>query len=955
MKNLILTLVMLITGLTTNSLNAQGTWNLQNNPTSKAGESMQFVSATEGWISLSSNQLLHTTNAGGLWSIVTPNSTDVTFGMDAPGSRINFISPTTGWAMKTFTNTNKDALGVVLYKTTDGGANWSRSVLSTTADDAGIQVQFVDANNGWVLIFNMSTGTPKFLKTTDGGANWTTTNGGGIFYYVNANVGYAFSAGPEMLPPYYIMKTTDGGTSWTPQYTDSTAGELNAIQFTDVNNGWIVGNNGKIFKTTDGGANWIPITNTGFNANYDYNPLSFINSTTGWIAARNNSNGSHFTLATTNGGLTWSTQTLPFNSDIYSMNFWDENNGWAASDSYNNNGIDYPGQIAKYSISSGGSYSNATLNGPWLFYKDLTPIDPYNGNLLYFFFDGNGNLTDLSGFGGPWTGNYTVSASGAISGSITNGNESFPLIGQLTSNTDGIGPFDGQNWRFHKIANPGMLKDKIVGTLTTTDCGSRNVTLNINSNGTITSANGLLGPVTGRVYADLGVYIGHMTTGEGFDTHWGELSIMGFFSNNNLVGQLDLDSNSTTCVNGTSNLVRSDNQLINSDWTTQTSGTVNSLRSVFFTDANNGYIVGGGQGGQTILKTTNGGNNWININSGTSYSLHSVFSTGTNTTYCVGGDGSPNQTILKTTNGGSNWTTLSGSGLVELKSVFFVDSNIGYAVGGGNNQGQHIILKTIDGGTNWVTQTAITSPNDLAFYSVFFTDANTGYIVGESGMSGTILKTTDGGVNWIQQTSGTGNHLYSVYFVDADTGFIVGNNGKILKTINGGINWISKTSGTSAKLYSVKFVDANLGFAVGESGTILKTINGGENWIMQTSGTTQNLNAVYISNNVGYAVGEAGIILKNSNVSLNVKENLVNNFISIYPNPNTGTFYFKLKEANTNIKVEIYNLYGQKVYEASNFEMHPQKEVNFAPQAKGIFIIKINDGQNSYSEKVIIQ
>ncbi|HWS60930.1 MAG TPA: YCF48-related protein, partial [Flavobacterium sp.] len=626
MKNFILTLVMLITGLTTNSLNAQGSWTLQTNPTSDEGESMQFVSAIEGWIGLNSSQLLHTTNAGQTWNIITPTD-DMVGGMDAPGSRISFINATTGWIMKSSADDNGNFLGTNLYKTINGGSTWTRTILSTNAGDAGIQVQFVDANNGWVLIYNMDTSTPIFKRTTDGGATWTTTNGGGIFYYMNENVGYAFSAGPQMPPPYTIFKTTDGGTNWTPQYVDNTSGELNAIQFTDVNNGWIVGNNGKIFKTTDGGANWIPITNTGFNANYDYNPLSFINSTTGWIAARNNSNGSHFTLATTNGGLTWSTQTLPFNSDIYSMNFWDENNGWAASDSYNNNGIDYPGQIAKYSVFT-GTYSNAVLNGPWFMYKDLSPIDPNNDNLMYFVFDGNGNITDFSGFGGPWTGStYSVGPSGVISGTLTNGSESFPFGGQLISETEGNASGDGQNWKLHKIANPGALKDKIVGTLSTANCGSRNVTLNIDSNGIITSATGLEGPVSGRVYADLGVYIGHIHTGELPPpyTYWREIAIWGNYSNNNLIGRIDLDDvpnldpfaeyvfacgeDRTQLL---SNLVRSDNTPVNSDWTLQTNPAeaTADVGKIQFVTANEGWI-SISKGG--LLHTTNGGATWTEV------------------------------------------------------------------------------------------------------------------------------------------------------------------------------------------------------------------------------------------------------------------------------------------------------------------------------------------------------
>jgi photosystem II stability/assembly factor-like uncharacterized protein len=546
MKNFILSIVAVVLGLFSITAFGQGSWNLQNNPvatTNNLGK-LQFVSATEGWISISNGFLLHTLNGGTTWTEMTkPFPSDVIGSMSDPGLNISFINPSTGWVLKTF-GTFENPQGAVVYKTTNGGANWNRTVLSTTAGDAGIQIQFIDANNGWLIYYNMNNGTPYFKKTTDGGATWTTTNGGGIFYYVNATTGYAYSAGPSMSPPYTIYKTTDGGTSWTSQFVDNTAGDLNAIQFTDVNNGWVVGRNGKIFHTTNG-TNWTPVTNTGLTSSYNSKTLYFMNNSIGWIGSKlDNSNDKAIILKTTNGGASWITQNTPADNP-FSISFWDENNGWFTSDD---------NKIVNYSTAT-GNYSNATLNGPWLIYANLTPIDPFNDNLLYIVFDGNGNINDLSGFGSPWSGNYTVSASGVISGTINGGGESFPMSGQLTSNTDGTSVLVGQNWRLHKIANPGALKDKIVGTLTTANCGSRNVTLNIDSNGIISSAIGLMGPVYGRVYTDLGVYIGHMNTGEMGE--WHELSIMGHYSNNNLVGQLALETNS--CTNQLSNLVRSDN------------------------------------------------------------------------------------------------------------------------------------------------------------------------------------------------------------------------------------------------------------------------------------------------------------------------------------------------------------------------------------------------------------
>lgn len=946
-------MVLIFLGLSNATAVAQGSWSLQTNPTANAGESMQFVSATEGWIGLSSNKLLHTTNAGALWSVVAPNNTDNTSGTDAPGSRISFINPSTGWVLKSLTDASNNSLGAVLYKTTNAGTTWNRTIISTTAGDTGIQVQFVDANNGWVLIFNMNTSIATFLKTNDGGTTWTVTDGRGIFYYVNATTGYAFSAGPNLEPPYYIMKTTNGGTNWSFQYMDNTIGSFNAVEFTDANNGWIVGDKGKIFHTTNGGTTWNQITNSGCNTNYNINTISFINNSTGWIAAKNNSNGNHLVLSTSDAGVTWSTQTLPFNYDVFSMDFWDANNGWAASDY---------GPIAKYSVSN-GIYSNATLNGPWFMYRDLSPIDTSNDNLAYFVFDGNGHISDFNGFGGPWTNStYSVSPSGLISGFLTNGSESFPFGGQLISDTEGI----GGNWKFHKIANAGALKDKIAGTLTTANCDSRSVTFNIDSNGIITSAAGLAGPVIGRVYADLGVYIGHMNTGEMGE--WHELSIMGYYNNNNLNGQLALETNS--CTNQVSNLVRSNNQPINTDWTLQTNplGT-RMCGAMQFVSATEGWISIAPGG---LLHTTDGGNTWTEKVLNLTDILGSPSDPGLNLSFISTTTGwvlktfgtfeSPlGAVVYKTTNGGATWnkkviSTTAGDVGFQLQ---FVDVNTGWLLLYNFSTGIPTFLKTTDGGSNWIPA------NGAGIFS--FVDANSGWAYSSANQLPpyTIYKTTNGGTNWTPiATDNTTGEISKMKFFDLSNGWIVGKNGKILKTINGGINWtpIINTGITSEyKNKSVHFINPNVGWISSkrdnsnDNAIVLHTTDGGTSWTTQSTPSNYSIFSIYFWDaNNGWFTGDYGLIARYTG-TLDVKKNVVNKFITIYPNANNGTFYFSLKDVNSKVKAEIYTLSGQKVYEASNFEIQPQNEVNFTPQAKGIYLIKITDGENTYSEKIMIK
>lgn len=81
-----------------------------------------------------------------------------------------------------------------------------------------------------------------------------------------------------------------------------------------------------------------------------------------------------------------------------------------------------------------------------------------------------------------------------------------------------------------------------------------------------------------------------------------------------------------------------------SGWIEQVSGTTQDLTSIFFTDINNGFIVG--KAG-TLLKTTDGGTAWNLQSLGTSVDLKTISFLDSVNGYIFG----PGQTFYKTTDG----------------------------------------------------------------------------------------------------------------------------------------------------------------------------------------------------------------------------------------------------------------------------------------------------------------
>ncbi|RXJ52148.1 T9SS type A sorting domain-containing protein [Gelidibacter gilvus] len=73
--------------------------------------------------------------------------------------------------------------------------------------------------------------------------------------------------------------------------------------------------------------------------------------------------------------------------------------------------------------------------------------------------------------------------------------------------------------------------------------------------------------------------------------------------------------------------------------------------------------------------------------------------------------------------------------------------------------------------------------------------------------------------------------------------------------------------------------------------------------------------------------------------------------LSIYPNPvSNGKIYITTKENLTKI-VEIYDVLGKKILSESLFG----KELNISKLTVGIYILKIKEGNNSATRKLVVR
>ena len=275
----------------TSTINAQ--WTSQATGFSAASRGlneMKIVDANTVWgiaydgsgLGLEIQEFTVTTNGGDSWNpgIIDVGNTALQI------TNISPVSGTTAW-VGAFDST--DGLGGV-FKTSDGGATWEpqNSDGFTTVGESWFNVvHFFDANVG-LAMGDPEGGEYEIYKTTDGGTNWTRIAGSAIPNPLSGeygyNGGYAAAGGSFWFTTNKgrVYRTTDQGVTWTvaqAPITDFGAEAQNGrIYFSDANNGYLQKNvvagavtTRTYATTTNGGATWstpAPFTGTRFILNY---------------------------------------------------------------------------------------------------------------------------------------------------------------------------------------------------------------------------------------------------------------------------------------------------------------------------------------------------------------------------------------------------------------------------------------------------------------------------------------------------------------------------------------------------------------------------------------------------------------------------------------------------------------------------------------------------------------
>lgn len=218
----------------------------------------------------------------------------------------------------------------IVWRSTDGGATFTRKSIATFTNSAGFTLAARDAN-----IALAATWLGDIYRTTDGGANWTMvhTYGGGNGFFD----GIKFTGGDSVMAVgdatdatgLYVVKSTDAGATWTrftnlPTFEATTPNIIASATYHQIMDAigpyfWITtyvasGTAPTVLRTTNFGESWTSTAVTltgGLTQAYSIRSINMRDLTTGYLIPRQNgANLRHFFHKTTDGGATWSDTIL---------------------------------------------------------------------------------------------------------------------------------------------------------------------------------------------------------------------------------------------------------------------------------------------------------------------------------------------------------------------------------------------------------------------------------------------------------------------------------------------------------------------------------------------------------------------------------------------------------------------------------------------------------------------
>ncbi len=356
--------------------------------------------------------------------------------------------------------------------------------------------------------------------------------------------------------------------------------------------------------------------------------------------------------------------------------------------------------------------------------------------------------------------------------------------------------------------------------------------------------------------------------------------------------------------------------------------------------------------------------------------------------------------LFKTdSNGNCLWSKTFGGSNEDMASYVQQTNDGGFIIAGstssfGTNQKLYLIKTDTIGDLVW-SKTVNGSSGGGAFNNAVQQTNDGGYIIaGSTGPFICLVKTNaNGDTLWAKAMGNPTSYQARCVQQTSDGGYIITGNGYLgigpsgaskpilIKTdVNGDLLWI--------KAFSASVLSGGSGYSVKQTtdggyiitGSIdgfspslpivylVKTDSTGNSGCYQVNDFISVSNAAIqvaipativtspltnVTNSVITSYGSGGVV-NTLCFSVGINEIAKNNNFSVSPNPSLGNFSITLERAIMKGNMEILNTLGDIIY-AENILNESEMEVNLKNISRGIYFVKVFDGEKYYCKKIIIE
>ena len=419
-------------------------------------------------------------------------------------------------------------------------------------------------------------------------------------------------------PAFALMTTGDGGWSWQDPLPQGN--NLEAVCVIDAQHAVTAGDNGSILTTSDGGASWSA-HDVGI-AGAHVADLSFVDASNGWAAvwvqAWNGGQNKALILHTSDGGVTWSTESFIFSSAV---DFIDANHGWVCGGSTiwstSNGGLTWSAHnVRKNWFLNDVIFTDASHGWSW-----VTGIDhgSYNYPIILATSDGGATWNRQSFSLGDAEGRVlnSVSFVDADHGWAVGSGSSMGGSSTILATSDG-----GVTWQAQTSGTTDDLFSVVFVDATHGWLSSGGITLVTNDGGADWAPQGVGIPVNALSFVDslhgcaVGSDGGIATTTDG-GVNWQARTTTSPVTGIPVLADITFPDATHGCAVGDGIILSTADG--GATWSSQTA--TSGLTAVSLVDATRGWVVGGGgfSGGvPVILHTGDGGLSWQTQYSGSS-------------------------------------------------------------------------------------------------------------------------------------------------------------------------------------------------------------------------------------------------------------------------------------------------------------------------------------------------